>query len=117
MKIGSVESVAKGSSGEVHEVTPGWERVRVQIDTGAIDASGPKEVAQALDLREPVLSKHGVHLVAANGQQQELRGEEGGRVHGQRGRCECEDPTRRRQESFVLSAQNEPWKQLRRLGW
>ena len=37
-------------TGEVNEVrgAPGWERVRVPIDSGAIDTMGPTEVAKAL---------------------------------------------------------------------
>ena len=59
-EVGCVERVVKGSSGEVNEVTPGWERVRVQIETGAIDTVGLKNIARALELREAVMSKHGV---------------------------------------------------------
>ena len=43
--IDSVERVSKSPSGEVNEIrtTLGWERVRVQIDSGAIDIVGPEE--------------------------------------------------------------------------
>ncbi len=66
-EIGCVERVVRGSSGEVNEVTPGWERVRVQIHSGAIDTVGPREVAQAFELKETAMSKRGVGFVAANG--------------------------------------------------
>ncbi len=62
-----MERVVRGSSGDVNEVTPGWERVRVQIDSGANDAVGPKEVARAFELKETVMSKRGVGSVAASG--------------------------------------------------
>ena len=47
-EISSVERVIQKAKGEVNEVraTPGWERVRVQIDSGAIDTVGPKEMAR-----------------------------------------------------------------------
>ncbi len=47
--------------------TPGWERVRVQIDSGAIDTVGPKEKAKALDVKETEMSKRGSGYVAASG--------------------------------------------------
>ncbi len=58
-EIGSVERFTKGSKGEVSEIraTPGWERVRVQVDSGAIDTVGPKEIAQALEMKETVMSE------------------------------------------------------------
>ncbi len=37
--------------------TPGWERVRVQIDVEAIDAVGPQEIAKAFEMKETVMSK------------------------------------------------------------
>ncbi len=51
-EVGCAERVVRGSSGEVNEVTPGWERVRVQIESGAIDTVGPKGVVRALELKE-----------------------------------------------------------------
>ena len=62
-----MERVVKGLGGEVNEVTPGWERVRVQIDSGAIDTVGPKEIAGAFKMRETEMSKKGIGYVAANG--------------------------------------------------
>jgi hypothetical protein len=57
-----MESLVRGSSGEVNEVTP-----RAHIDSGAIGAGGPKEAARALELKETVMSNHGVDFVAASG--------------------------------------------------
>ncbi len=58
-----------GSKGEVNEIraTPGWERGRVQIDTGAIDAVGPKEIVQAFEMKETIMSKKQIGYLAANG--------------------------------------------------
>ncbi len=47
--------------------TPGWERIRVQIDSGAIDSEGPKEIAKAFEMKETVMSRRGIGFVAANG--------------------------------------------------
>ncbi len=46
---------------------PGWGRVRAQIDSGATDTVGPKEIAQASEMRETEMSKRGIGYVAANG--------------------------------------------------
>ncbi len=58
-EISSVERVTQNIKGEVEEVrrTPGWERVRIQIDSGAIDTVGPKEIAVAFKMRETEMSK------------------------------------------------------------
>ena len=45
-EIGSVERVIQ------KRATTGWERVRIQIDSGAIDTVGPKETAGAFKMRE-----------------------------------------------------------------
>jgi hypothetical protein len=68
-EIGSVKRSTEGSKGKVNEIraTPGWQRVRVQIDSGAIDTVGPKEIAQAFKMKETVMSKKGVGHVAAKG--------------------------------------------------
>ena len=68
-EIGSVERVIKKTKGDVNEVraTPGWERVRVQIDSGAVDTVGPKEIARAFEMKETEMSKRGIGYVAANG--------------------------------------------------
>ncbi len=54
---------------------PGWERVRVQIDSGAIDAVGPKEIAKALEMKGAEMPKRGAGYVAANGSSIENYGE------------------------------------------
>ena len=68
-EIGSAESVTQKTKEEVNEVraTPGWERVRIQIDSGAIDTVGPKDIAGAFKMRKTEMSKRGIGLVAANG--------------------------------------------------
>ncbi len=45
--------------------TPRWERVRVQIDSGSIDAVGPKEVAKAFEMKETEMSRRGIRHIAA----------------------------------------------------
>ena len=59
----------KKTKGEVNEVraTPGWERVRIQVDSGAIDTVGPKDIAGAFKMRETEMSRRGIGFVAANG--------------------------------------------------
>ena len=59
----------KKGKGEVNEVRvlPGSEREREQIDSGAIDAVGPKEIAKAFEMKETEMSKRGVGSVAASG--------------------------------------------------
>ena len=68
-EIGSMNRIAQNTKGEVNEVraTPGWERVRIQIDSGAIDTVGPKEIAGAFKMRETEMSRRGIGFVAANG--------------------------------------------------
>ncbi len=39
---------------------PGRERIKVQIDSGALDAVGPKEIARASEMKETAMSKRGV---------------------------------------------------------
>jgi hypothetical protein len=53
----------------------GWERVRVQVDSGAIDTVAPKGVAAELPIRETRASKMGLGYVAANGRKHEHFGE------------------------------------------
>ncbi len=59
--ITSIERDARITKGEVNEVreTLGWERIRVLIESGAIDAIGPKETAESFDMKEMVMSKRG----------------------------------------------------------
>ena len=52
---------------EVSQLMHGWERIRVQVDSGAIDTVAPRSVGKAFNLRETVMSKNNVGFVAANG--------------------------------------------------
>jgi hypothetical protein len=64
-----VERDFQGLKGEVNEIrpTPVWEKIRVQIDSGAIDTVGPKEIARAFEMKETLMSKRGIGFIAANG--------------------------------------------------
>ncbi len=68
-EISSVERVTQKANGEVNEVraTSGWERARVQIDSGAIDTVGPQEMARAFEMKETEMSRRGIRFLAANG--------------------------------------------------
>ncbi len=57
--------VYRGAVNDTRE-TLGWERIRVQIDSGAIDTVGPNEIAEAFEMKETIVSKSGIELVAAN---------------------------------------------------
>ncbi len=50
---------AKGEANEVR-ATPGWEGVRVQIDSGAIDTAGLQEIAKVFEMKETARSKRGI---------------------------------------------------------
>ncbi len=68
--IGSVErNVMRINRGEVNEAreTPGWDKTRIQIDSGAIDSVGPKVIARAFEMRETATNKRGIGYVAAHG--------------------------------------------------
>ncbi len=54
-----MERVIQKTREEFNEVRakPGWETVRIQIDSGAIDTVGSKEIAGALKMRETEVSK------------------------------------------------------------
>jgi hypothetical protein len=67
--INSVERDVRVNRGEVNEVkeTPGWVRIRVQIESGAVDTVGPKEIAKAFEMKETAMSKIGIGFVAASG--------------------------------------------------
>jgi hypothetical protein len=83
--INSMERDATITRGEVNEVreTPGWERIRVQIDSGAIDTVCLKETAKAFEMKETVMRKRGVGFAAANRSGiANLRGEEDHGAHG-----------------------------------
>ena len=64
-----MEKDTKDKKGEVNEVraTPGWEKIRIQADSGAIDSVGPKSMAGAFKMRETEMSRKGIGFVAANG--------------------------------------------------
>ncbi len=51
-------TITRGEVNEVRE-TPGWEMISVQIDSGAIDTVGPKEIAKAFEMKETAMSKRG----------------------------------------------------------
>ncbi len=38
----------------------GWEKALVQVDSGAIETVGPKEVAKAFTMKEKAMSKKGL---------------------------------------------------------
>ena len=71
----SIDRAPKGSGGEINEVRAGWERVKVQVDSGAIDTVAPKNVAQKFVLRETPASRRGIGFVAANGSKIQNYGE------------------------------------------
>ena len=81
-----MERFTHGSKRSVNEIRamPRWESVRVQIDSGAIDTVGPKEIAKAFGMKETVLSKRGIGHVAARGSSIENYGEKriAGRTDG-----------------------------------
>ncbi len=64
-----VFSVRKSEPGEVCSAceVQGWVTFRALIDSGAIDAVGPKEVAKAFKMKETVMSNKGIGHAAANG--------------------------------------------------
>ncbi len=67
--INKMERDKRSNRGEVNEVreTPGWESLRVQIDSGARDTVGPKAIAKAFEMKGTAMSRRGVGFVAANG--------------------------------------------------
>ena len=68
-QVFSTNSIDKKCIGEIGAVNkyPGWERIRVQVDSGAIDTVAPKNVAAAFDIKETEASRRGMGFVAANG--------------------------------------------------
>ena len=64
----------------INEVRAGWEKIRVQIDSGAADTVAPRHVARAFKLHETESSKNGMGFVAANGTKIVNHGER--RVYG-----------------------------------
>ncbi len=68
-EISSVERAAQKATGDVSEVraTPVWERVRVQIDSGAIDTVGPEEIARPCEMIETQKSKEASDMLQQTG--------------------------------------------------
>ena len=71
--ISSIDRDGKGL--EVNQLSRGWERIRIQVDSGAIDTVAPKDVAKAFSLRETEMSRRKVGFVAANGSKIDNYGE------------------------------------------
>ena len=93
---------------EVNHFAHAWERIRVQVDSGAIDTVAPKHVAKAFSLMETKMSKKGIGFIAANGSEMKNHGEKKGRrVHGRRRGGGDEDDVRGRAEGVGLGAQDE----------
>jgi hypothetical protein len=53
----------------------GWEKIRVQVDSGAIDTVAPKDIASAFSVMKTRMSEAGIGFVAANGSKIENYGE------------------------------------------
>lgn len=45
----------------------GWDKIKMQIESGAVDTVGPPEVGKAFKLRETKAAKEGINYVAASG--------------------------------------------------
>ena len=45
----------------------GFEKIRIQIDSGAVDTVGPKSIGRAFAIKDTPASKGGKNYVAANG--------------------------------------------------
>ena len=66
--VGTIGSIDRGGGElEVNQIEHGWERIRVQVDSGAIDTVAPKGVAKAFSIKETTMSRRGIGFVAANG--------------------------------------------------
>ncbi len=63
--------VAQKAKGEVIEVqaTPGWDIESVQIDSGATDTVGPKEIAKAFEMKGTEMSTRGIEYVIGIGEE------------------------------------------------
>ena len=76
MELNSIDRVVQASGKkEINAVRSGWERIRVQVDSGAVDTVAPRHIAKAFKLRETALSKNNIGFVAANGSKIENYGE------------------------------------------
>ncbi len=117
---GSVERVTKGSQGKVDEIgaTPGWERVRIQIDSGATDTIDLKEICQGVrgeghgDAQERRRT-----CCCGRGQCRELLREEDRRAYRRPTRSEYPSTTGECQRGIVLIAQDEPRRQRGGPAW
>ena len=65
-ELSCIDHVSKVFKKEINEVKQGWERIRVQIDSGAVDTVAPKHVARAFKLCETKASRNSIGFVAAN---------------------------------------------------
>ena len=74
-QLNSIDRVTKASAGEINEVEAGWEKIKVQVDSGAIDTVAPRSVAKRFELKETSASRRGVGFVAANGSKIQNYGE------------------------------------------
>ena len=72
-----INSISRESKSEILAIenNNGFEHIRVQIDSGAVDTVGPKEVGRAFKIRETRASKEGRNYVAANGSNIKTYGE------------------------------------------
>ena len=54
---------------------PGWEKIRVQVDPGAVDTVTPKDTAAGISMKPSEASQKGIGFVAASGTRIENYGE------------------------------------------
>ena len=65
--IGSVEKDDSKTICNLNQDREGFEKIRIQVDSGAVDTVGPKSVGRAFEIKKTAASKSGRHYVAANG--------------------------------------------------
>jgi hypothetical protein len=67
----------EGRKVEINEVGKyhGWERITVQVDSGAVDSVAPRGIAEAFSTMKTKMSEAGIGFVAANGSKIENYGE------------------------------------------
>ncbi len=66
-EVSSIARAPKGAKKDIHEVRSVWERIRLQVDSGAVDTVAPKHIVQAFELRETATSMNEVGFAAASG--------------------------------------------------
>ena len=71
----SIEREKTAERGCINEVNGGWEKMKVSLDSGAIDWVTNKETGKAFKIRETETSKAGLGYRAANGTKIENYGE------------------------------------------